>query len=214
MQLKRRPSVCGQRGFTVIDMLVATGLLVLVLGAVSTFNRAQLFTFQNHAAQSDVQATARNVVDLMTREIRRAGTNPSCVPGLNAIVDAKQSKLQIQADLDGDGLTTGVNENVTYEYRFSQNKFVRTANGLTLDLMQNVNLTGSRIRYFNGAGVDITAGETGLSSAQRDNVRRIRIELDVARPAADPENHMPLTVSVANDINLRNRFFVEAVSCL
>jgi hypothetical protein len=44
-------------------------------------------------------------------------------------------------------------------------------------------------------------------------VRRIRVELDVSRRAADPENDMPLKVSVANDINLRNRYFANAVAC-
>jgi hypothetical protein len=173
-----------------------------------------LFAFQNQAVQSDVQGTARSVVDLMTREIRQAGTNPSCIPGFTAIADAKQYRLQIQADLDGNGTATGVNENVTYEYKFSQNKFVRTANGSTQDLIQNVSLSGSRIRYFDGAGVEITAGDTGLSGSQRDNVRRIRVELDISRKAADPENDMPLRVSVANDINLRNRYFASAtVAC-
>lgn len=213
MQLEARRTIRGQQGFGVVDVLVATALLAVVLGAVTTFNRAQLFAFQNQAVQSDVQASARAIVDLMTREIRRAGSNPTCVPGLSAIADAKQSKLQIVADLDGDGTTTGVNENITYEYRFSQGKFVRTANGNTESLIDGVDISGSRIRYYDGAGTEVTAGETGLSGGQRDNVRRIRIELDVARKAADPENHMPLRVSVANDINLRNRYFVNTVAC-
>jgi Tfp pilus assembly protein PilW len=213
MQLKGREVVHRQRGFAIIDILVATALIVVILAAVTTFNRAQLFALQNQAVQSDVQATARGIVDLMTREIRRAGGNPTCIPSFSAIADAKQSKLQILSDLDGDGTTTGINENITYEYKFAQNTFVRVANGSTQSLIENVNLSGSRIRYFNGAGVDITAGETGLSSSQRNNVRRIRVELDVSRKAADPENDMPLTVSVANNINLRNRYFVNAVAC-
>jgi len=213
MQLAGRQVFRGQRGFTLVDILVATGLVAVLLTAVTTFNRAQLFTFHNQAVQSDVQATARGIVDLMTREIRRAGANPTCVPGLNAITDAKQYRLRIQSDLDGDGAVTGVNEDITYEYKFSQNKFVRMANGITETLIDNVSLSGSRIRYFNGADAEITAGETGLSGSQRDNVRRIRVELDASREAADPENGMPLAASIANDINLRNRYFVNAVAC-
>lgn len=213
MQLNARRGTPGQRGFSLVDMLVATSLVAVVVAAASTFNRAQLFAFQNQAVQSDVQTTARAIVDLMTREIRRAGANPTCIPGLTAIADAKQYRLQIVSDLDGDGTTTGVNENVTYEYKFSQARFVRIANGYTHSLIQNVDLSGSRIRYYDGAGVEVTAGETGLSGGQRDNVRRIRIELNVTHAAADPENDMPLKVSVANDINLRNRFFVNAVAC-
>jgi hypothetical protein len=192
---------------------VATALVAVIITAVSTFNRAQLFALQNQAVQNDVQGTARGIVDLMTREIRRAGGNPTCIPGLSAITDAKQTKLRIQSDIDGDGTVTGVNEDITYEYKFTQNKFVRTANGTTHSLIENVNLAGSRLRYFNAAGVEVTAGETGLSGGQRDSVRRIRIELDISRKAADPENDMPLTASVANDINLRNRYFVNAVAC-
>lgn len=213
MQLTARQTIASQRGFSLVDALVASSLIGVLLAAASTFNRAQLFAFQNQAVQSNVQTTARGIVDLMTREIRRAGANPTCVPGLTAIADAKQYRLQIVSDLNGDGTTTGVNENITYEYKFSQNRFVRIANGYTHSLIRDVNLSGSRIRYFDGAGVEVTAGETGLSTSQRDNVRRIRVELEVSRQAADPENDMPLRVSVANDINLRNRYFVNAVSC-
>jgi hypothetical protein len=173
----------------------------------------QLFTLRNQTAQSDVQVTARNIVDLFSREVRQAGANPTCAAGLSAIADAKQNLLKIQSDLDGDGAVTSTNETITYQYKFSNNVLERVSNGSTDALIDGVSLAGSRIRYFDQAGVEVTAGSTGLSSAQRDNVRRIRIELTIEAPSADPYDDEPLRVAVANDVDLRNRYFANAVAC-
>jgi hypothetical protein len=156
---------------------------------------------------------ARSVLELFAREVRRAGTNPTCVPGVEAIVDAKQHLLRIQADLDGDGTFSGANEDVTYEYKFSQDRLERVANGVSEALVVNADMAGSGIRYFDGSGTEITAGATGLSTAERGNVRRIRMELTLASDAVDPQNSMPLQSRLATDVDLRNRFFVSDVTC-
>jgi len=214
VQLRRfARSMDGQRGFTLVDLIVATGLGLVALTAILSFNRAQLFAVRNQARQNDLQMTARNIVDLFSREVRRAGGNPTCAPGISTIADAKQQLLRIQTDLNGDGAATGVDEDVTYQYKFSSRRFDRVANGNTDPLVEGVDLTGSRIRYFDGAGTEVTAGSTGLSSAQRSNVRRVRIELVMARPQFDPQNSVPIRLEVANDIDLRNRYFVNPTGC-
>ncbi len=214
VQLSRRARCRGsQRGFTLVELIVATGLALVALAAVLSLNRAQLYAIRNQARQNDLQMTARNIVDLFSREVRGAGGNPTCASTVSTIADAKQQLLRIQNDLNGDGATTGTDEDVTYQYKFLSNRFERVANGSTDAFVEGVDLTGSRIRYFDGAGAEVTAGSTGLSSAQRGNVRRVRIELVMTRPQFDPQNPVPLRLEVANDIDLRNRYFVNATGC-
>jgi type II secretory pathway component PulJ len=203
----------NESGFTTIDLLVAAALSLVALAAFASFNRVQLFTLRNAAEQSEVQVTARNIVDLFSREVRRAGANPTCAAGISAISDAKQHLLEVQSDLDGDGTLTGPDEQVTYRYDFSNNELDRVANGNTDALIDGVTLAGSRIRYFDQAGTELAAGDTGLASAQRANVRRVRIELVVSAASANPYDPEPRRVTVANDVNLRNRYFANTVSC-
>lgn len=212
MQLRARRGG-SESGFTTIDVLVAAGLSLIALGAIAAFNRVQLFALRNEAAQSDVQVAARNVVDVFSREVRGAGANPTCSAGVSAIADAKQHLLQIQSDFDGDGTANGPGEQVTYRYKFLSNTFERVANGSADALLDGVTLAGSRIRYFDPAGAELTAGDTGLASGQRANVRRVRIELVVSAASANPYDTAPRRVLVANDVDLRNRYFANSVSC-
>ena len=66
----------GQKGFTLVDMLVGLAMASVILFAVvslfTTMGRS--YTTQNVAA--DVQQVARAGVELMIQEIRMAGFNP------------------------------------------------------------------------------------------------------------------------------------------
>jgi hypothetical protein len=212
MEEKRSSILAGRAGFTVPGILVGLGLGLVTAAAFGSLHHLQLRTFKTEANKIDLQTAARNIIDLMTAEIRQAGLDPTCGGNIQAIIDAKQFRLRIQADHDGRGLPLSEDEDVTYEFKFSNQRFDRIANGVTDPLITGIDLTGSRVRYFNGAGTEITAGSTGLSSSQRGNVRRIRIELVLQQAAGTGGNTHPLKVAVASDIDLRNRYFAATAS--
>lgn len=72
---KRRPK--GQKGFTLVDILVGLAMAsVLLTAVVSLFtSMGRSYTIQNVAA--DVQQVTRAGVEVMIQEIRMAGFNPS-----------------------------------------------------------------------------------------------------------------------------------------
>ncbi len=173
----------GEKGFTITEVLVATTLTAVALVAVSSFNRFQLLTLRNQANQIDLQTTARSVVDLFAREIRRAGANPTCVGGLSALTDAKTYSVRVVADLNRDGATNGANEDLTYRYNLGSNTVERVdQNGGTTDvLVSGASLGNSRIRYFDGNGTEGTLQclsirmvpvPQGLQGLLSDGVRR------------------------------------------
>ena len=215
MQLRSKRQRAGalQSGFTIAEVLVATSLSLVAVSAFASFGRSQLSAMRNQAAQNDIQMTARSIVDLFTREVRGAGANPSCGPGVTAIAEARAGLVHIQSDLDGDGTAAGPGEDIVYQYRFSPDGFERVQNGTVDVLVDGVALAGSRFRYFDGSGAEIVPGSTGLTSAQRDGVRRVRIELSVTETDADPADTGRLRVQVANDVDLRNRYFANAIAC-
>ena len=217
MQLRHTKQVLEARaGFATMEVLVATALGLMVVGVVATVNRSQLFAFRNQAVQNDIQMVARNVVDLFARETRRAGLNPACAPGLRAIAEATLRRVRVQADLNRNGALDGGNEVITYRLVFvseGADRLEREAGGTTDVLIDGFDLAGSRFRFFNAAGGEIVSGLGGLSAAERDTVRRIRIEFVLNADAVDPESDLPLRVEVANDVDIRNRHFVNAMTC-
>ena len=93
------------RGFTLIELLVAMALGLVVLGAV-----LKVFVSQNrtNAAQQEVayaQQNVRSAMDLMAREIRGAGYNPTNAGSFDGILAAGATYIRIQSDLNRDGDT-------------------------------------------------------------------------------------------------------------
>ncbi|MFQ5665054.1 MAG: PilW family protein [Candidatus Binatia bacterium] len=210
-----RTRLLDQQGFTLMEVLVASTLSLVALAGFLSFNRGQLFTLRNQANQLDLQTTARNIVDLFAREVRRAGMNPGCgIPGFSGIAAATASSLRIQADLNGDGLLTAPNEDITYHYVQETTAVERIDhNGVTDVLVSGVDLNGCVIRYFDQDGAELVPGGTGLNAGERASIRRIRVELTLAGAAVDPTNTLPLRAQVATDVDLRNRYFVNQTAC-
>jgi len=214
--LRRRfARVRNQRGISFVEVLVATLLGVIVVGTVNSFSRFQLFSLRNQAAQNDVQMVARSVSDIFARDVRRSGFNPQCGAGMDALGLAKPGEVLLNADHDGDGALGGVDESLLY--RFVANggayRFERVANGRADLLIDGVDPVATRFRYFDGNGAELNNGVAGLSNAEMALIRRIRLELAISASSADPSGSVPVQVQIANDVDIRNRHFVNPVTC-
>jgi len=190
----------NQAGFTLYEALISILLTSVVVGTFAVFSRYQLYAMLDQASQVNVQSTARAMVDLFAGEIRRA-----C-----AIVSADDRKVRIVSDLDGSGAIDAVDEDVTYRFKRRKKELQRVAGG-NVEVLTDKALSCT-LRYFDGAGNEIAAprGRT-LSLAQRQAVRRIRIEATVLTKATDPTENRQVQARIASDVNLRNRYFVNTI---
>src|SRR5512136_389799 len=122
----------GQAGFTLVETLVATVVGLVVLGAFASFNVTQMYGMRNQANQVDLQTSARSIADLFAREVRRAGggTNVNCTGTVSTgLLMAQTTQVRVRLDLNGNGVLTDANEDVTYTLDFTNNKVTRTDNG-------------------------------------------------------------------------------------
>lgn len=208
----RRPN---QRGITLVEVMVAGLLGIVAIGTINWFSRYQLFSLRNQAVQNDIQMTARSVSDVFSRDVRRSGFNPTCNADITAVELAKGNELTLKSDLNADGALGGIDETLTYRVATSSSgtRFERAANGRTDVLLDQIDASRTRFRFYDNAGAEIPSGPGGLGSAERSQVRRIRLELAVAADAVDPQRAMPVLVRLANDVDIRNRHFVNNVSC-
>ncbi len=117
----------NQAGYTLLELLVTVALGGIILATLTTSFISQSKSYNAQNQVIEMQQSARTVMDFMIREIRMAGYNPTD-NGFNGIAVCNATTLQVLADLDQDGLTTGTDEDITYS--FSNSQILR--NGVTL----------------------------------------------------------------------------------
>jgi type IV pilus assembly protein PilW len=105
----------NERGFALTEVVIGLAIGLILMGvAVSMLNvQRKSYSFQEQV--TEMQQNIRAAADMMIREIRMAGYDPSG-SGLVGIGTHTATLLQILADHDGNGTTTGTNEDITYRY--------------------------------------------------------------------------------------------------
>ncbi|MFQ5666771.1 MAG: PilW family protein [Candidatus Binatia bacterium] len=202
----------GSAGFTIHEVLIATTLGLLVMGGFLSAYSFQLFSMQDQVNQLHVQTTARSIVDLFAREVRRAGTNPTCAQNIAGIALATATQLRIQSDFNESGDIDAPNEDVTYRYDPAAHTIERVSGGVPETLATNIDPSGSVIRYFDDAGQELKP-DPALTASQRAAVRRVRIELNLSAHATNPHHSVASRAQVSTDVDVRNRYFAGQVSC-
>ena len=167
-------SLSGNEGFTLAEVVMALGIMLLVLTAIinlfTSLNRT--YTTQNVAA--GVQQVTRAGIDIMTRNIRMAGFNPLNLNPIG-IVQASPDMIRFKLDTDGDG-TIATNTREDMAYLLNGNKqLIRQLNG---DSYSNVSLVENvadlTFRYLDNQNL-----ETNELSA----IRTVEVSLTVEEPA-------------------------------
>src|SRR5262245_48111357 len=98
---------CLSSAFTLIEVIVAIGLTVLIVGIIGTAIR--MYFVNLRVAQTNMELTelARNTLQLMTSDIRGAiQYKPVDVSGLQELIDSQAAALSSpssQNDQSGDG---------------------------------------------------------------------------------------------------------------
>lgn len=118
MDLRRRRQNGDASAFTLVELLVAMALSGIVgLALYSAFiNQSRTYSVQEDVV--DMQQNLRAGFDVMEREIRMAGFDPTGTAGAG-IVSAEAEKIVFTLDLTGsgdvpDGTTDDPNEHLTY----------------------------------------------------------------------------------------------------
>jgi type IV pilus assembly protein PilW len=171
--------------FGVPELLLAAFVASIVLSSLVTFVGAQVRTFRRTEHLLAANETVRIVLDVMSRDLRQAGFDPSGV-ALEALAAANATALTLQRDDDGDGTIDGDSEEVVaYVFRPAQGTLSRVVGRQSMPLADGLAADGFRLAYFDSAGTEITS-PSGLDAAARAAVRRVRITLllrDASRTA-------------------------------
>jgi prepilin-type N-terminal cleavage/methylation domain-containing protein len=202
------------RGFSLLEMLVAIGIVLVVgVGAVS-FIRVQSVALRTQMAQTDMNDEARSVVEFMAREIRLAGYNPRCIltpAPVAAIVSAGPQTLRIQYDLNENGaLDAGAadSEDVTYQYNSTAQTIERVVGGVVTTLATDIPSAGFAIRYYQSSGVEVagSGGGGALTAAEMAAIFTIGIKFQPTK-IADKRTTTNVSADLWTMVLLRNRYY-------
>ena len=193
----------NEQGFTLIELLISMAIgLIIITALTSTFVTQR----QSYDVQLQITAavqTARAAMDMMSREIRLAGYDPTG-KGLFDGITYDPNQLRIQADLDGSDDTPGdTNEDITYAHYEE-----------TYQIKRRTGATGSFQPFAEHAEdftFDYLDGD-GAGAGGSDEIRQVRISLTIRTEKPDAgyaQNSGYRTVTLSSYITPRNLGFAN-----
>ncbi len=164
-------------GFTFINLLVSMGISGIALSAVTTTFVSQSQSYDAQEQIVEMQQNARAAMDLITREVRMAGFDPT-VAGFDG-VHHHSNYIHIRADLNGDGDKDDTNEELRYRYDSTNDLIERDD-----DDLNNWTTLTENIQAFNFDFLDSNGNSTTTSA----DIRQIQITI-TARTAEINRNY-------------------------
>jgi type IV pilus assembly protein PilW len=174
MQYGKRRNVTG---FTLTELMVAMGIGMVVLAAVTTTFMAQAKFYNAQEQINEMQQNARGALDIITRELKMAGYKPN--GGTFDGVTYSTTQLLIQADLDSTGTISNsstANEQITYAYDSANNQITRKMGTGTAEVLAD-NITAFAFSYYDGNGASTTTSA---------NIRQVKVDITARTAKPDP----------------------------
>lgn len=160
----------SQKGTSLVELLIAMTLFVTIMAAVTS-----AYTLQRHtlAVQEDVNlmtAQAQTAMDLLSREVRTAGTNPFGVALTAVTYDVNQ--LRLQSDRNSDGDLLDADEDVIYRFDAANRRILRDSGTGTEVVADNIELLQWTYLDQNGNPTAMSANIKQLDMTIRSRTAR------------------------------------------
>jgi Tfp pilus assembly protein PilW len=217
--------ISNERGFTLIEMLVASTVTMLILGgAVAITNQVQA-SFTRQIEDAAAEQEGRYALEWVSRMIRSAGNNPYALPPvvggtgacpaantpyswlvINPLAHATDDNIRIQTDSNPpDGILGGTagtcdqaNEDVTVSYSAASRSITFLDNNLggTASIRTDAVIDGLNFVYRD-AGHAVTANAA--------NVIYVETQVTVRTRLVDSLTGLPATRVLTQEVRIRGR---------
>ncbi len=187
----------GERGFSLVELLVALGVGMIALAAFYGVFTIQNKRFNIEEQVAEMQQNVRAGVETITMDVRMAGYDPAGVANFSGIT-VSSTQLELKFDLDGNGAIAGA-EDVIYKFDSANKRITRNVGGGDQPFMENV-------QAFTFAYLDSAGNVTTTSSL----VRQIRISITGKTNKPDPAytaNGGYRTYTLTTYVTPRNLFY-------
>ncbi len=212
-------TLAAQDGFSLIELMISAVLIAMILAGVLPLLTGGQNAYEAQSADMSMRQGARVALDKVTRETRLAGYGIDNIAQVFTIASA--SSIQFAADVD-DGDTdapcdasfenaaNGGAERLTYSVSGTNlTRSVDCWNGTTWTseisnqvLIADLDTSQTVFRFFDENGTEMTGT---LSSANRDAIRSVAIQLDLEDNSYDhlgDQEHS--TYQIASQVEVHN----------
>ncbi len=165
-------ALCGERGLSLIELLVAMAMMGLVMAATVTLLLAGHAAHAVGTARAEATQSARVALERMGSELRQAGYDPQGTR-FEPILVAEPARVTLQRDLNENGVIDPTRERITYLLRGSVLR--REAGGGAQPLAEGVSRL--QLTYYDRADA-LTTDPTQVAS--------VGIWIEVSRATAFP----------------------------
>lgn len=187
-------------GFTLIELLIALALSGIVVGAIYSLYATQSRSYVAQDMVSEMQQNARVAMDMMSREIRMAGYDPTGTAGAGIVV-AGPDYIQFTADLTDDGDVVDSKENIAYRLYDSGNDgdldLGRISGGGRIQPVAE-NIENLIFVY------DLTNGTTTSNPANPQHIRSLQIAITARTAEVDPGSGDYWRLTLTSEVLPRN----------
>ena len=172
-----------ERGFTMVELLIAMTIGLIIMAALSSTFLMQRKIFDVQDQVVEMVQNARAAMDMITREIRMAGYDPTGAMQRSDPTNADfvgipydANTLQIYADLYGNENTGDPNEDIAYTYDAANLQIDRNTGSGDQPFAENIQ--SFTFEYFDSDG-----NPTTTTAA----VRQIKITITAITTKPDPD---------------------------
>jgi len=176
----------NKKGFTAVELLVSLAILSMTLGSIYSLYMSFIRTCTKEGVKINVQQGVRSSLDMMIRDIRLAGLDPTGTDDFGMVAVTPQ-RIQFTADRDMDGelddadATDGLNdpdmEFMAYEYDGSsivRMSLYKADGSLEVSDTMVENVTDLSFAYFNS--------DDDTTSVLED-IRTVEIRMTIQKPS-------------------------------
>lgn len=196
---KLKPQGYWNRGFTLVEMMVALAVGSMVMAVIYSVNAGLLRTYTTQNVVADIQQTVRAGVDFMAQDIMMAGYDPQDKIGYedvdegggelpSGIIEARLTEIRVTSDNNENASIDNSDfEDITYVYDSVNNRLDQLLyNGDRQTYIDNV--VNLEFTYFDEDDNDLFVEHSvdpndPLPDDNRSEIRTVRITITVREPA-------------------------------
>ncbi len=215
----------SHRAFSLIELIVAILLSSVVMGAIYSVYRFQTRSLKVQGDRIEAQEYARSVLDLMVREIRNTGYDPTGTGGGCAVIAAANAQtIQFRHNSNADADCDDLDENITYNFSLAGctgglGNITRKEGTNAAVQLTDCNVSDATIfTYFPkdclfnfstpvgtpAGGPPVCPTTPGDHAGTLADVQRVTIAVTVLSKNPDPEFGGQLTSTMTSNVDLRN----------
>jgi type IV pilus assembly protein PilW len=202
-----RALVRNQRGFTLVEMLVATAIMGFVLSAALLAVQAGTQASDVTTGRAEAQSSIRFAMDRMIADIRVAGNDPTIFNFDPVESIASATQVILNSDVNGNGALDAPSGTCDASAPAERVRYRRSGTTLYRAVMTNATTVACETTLIGGVqSLTFTyKGADGLAAANAASVRAIEVALTIQPESMGSYKVGTMAAAMTDRARLRNR---------